>query len=101
MKQFYLKIKNYLCNIPSDKYLHAIVSLALVQFLFYPCCIISKHIGPSIAILIAMGIGFIKELIDKYVMHESIDRGDLEADFCGIAIGTLLMLCTTSMLLFL
>ena len=87
MKQFYLKIKNRLCNIPSDKYLHALVSLALVQLLLFPCCAISKHLGGCIAIILVMAIGFLKELFDKYVMHTFIDHGDLKADFFGAVIG--------------
>ena len=94
MKQFYLKIKNRLCNISSDKYLHAIVCLALVQLFLFPCCYISKYFGGSIAILLVMAIGLFKELFDKYVMNESIDHGDLKADFVGVAIGTLLI-CTS------
>lgn len=91
MKEIYLKIKNRLCNIPSDKYLHSIVSLALTQLLFFPCGLISKSYLGVIAMLIVMAIGFAKELFDKYVMNTYIDYDDLRADLVGIVFGLVLM----------
>lgn len=90
MKKFYLIIKNFLCNIPSDKYLHCIVSLALVQLLMFPCSLISKTYFGTIAMLIVMAVGIAKELFDKYVMHTYIDYDDLRADLVGIIFGLVL-----------
>lgn len=91
MKKIYLEIKNRLCNIPSDKYLHCIVSLALVQLMMFPCCLISKTFCGVIAMLLVMAIGFAKELFDKYVMNTYIDYDDLRADLVGIVFGLVLM----------
>lgn len=86
MKQLYLGIKNILCDIPSDKYLHFIVCMILTE--------VSAKMGVEIhlTILIVFGMGIFKELFDKFIMKESFDCTDLEADTYGILVGVILLI---------
>lgn len=86
MKQIYLGIKNILCDIPSDKYLHFIVCMIMTQ-------VLSKTIMTTeLSILVVFGIGVLKELFDKYIMKESFDLQDLEADAYGILVGIVILI---------
>lgn len=85
MKQLYLGIKNILCDISSDKYLHFIVCMILTQ-------VLGKVVDPTLTILIVFGIGVLKELFDKFIMKESFDLQDLEADAYGILVGIVILI---------
>ncbi len=87
MKQIYLKLKDCLCGISSDKYLHCMVSLVMVQLL---CAIPGVHAW--LALVITLCIGIAKELFDKYVMGTFFDKEDLKADFIGALLGAILAL---------
>lgn len=86
MKQLYLGIKNILCDISSDKYLHFMVCMVLTQIL---CKLTISIILPLIVVL---SIGILKELFDKFIMKEKFDYGDLEADIYGILTGAMLLI---------
>ena len=86
MKQLYLGIMNILCDISSDKYLHFIVCLILTQVLG------KVSVNIPLTILIVFGIGVLKELFDKFVMKESFDLQDLEADAYGILVGIVILI---------
>ena len=86
MKQLYLGIMNILCDISSDKYLHFIVCLILTQVLD------KVSVDIPLTILIVFGIGVLKELFDKFIMKESFDLQDLEADAYGILVGIVILI---------
>ena len=86
MKKLYLKIKNGLCSISSDKYLHVLVSLILLQ-------VVAKLLGDvQWSILIVFGIGALKESFDKFIMKEDFSCQYLEADAYGILVGVVLLI---------
>ena len=86
MKQLYLGIKNVLCDISSDKYLHFIVCMILTQ-------IIGKTtMNPALTMSIVFSIGVLKELFDKFIIKESFDFQDLEADAYGIIVGIVMLI---------
>lgn len=87
MKKIYLKVKEYLCGISSDKYLHCLVSLAIAQVL---CTIPGIHAW--LALVITLCIGIAKELFDKYVMKTFFDLDDFKADSIGALLGVILVL---------
>lgn len=87
MKQIYLKLKDCLCGISSDKYLHCMVSLVIAQAL---CAI--PGVQAWLALVITLCIGIAKELFDKYVMRTFFDMDDLKADSVGALLGVILAL---------
>ena len=87
MKQIYLKVKDCLCDISPDKYLHCLVSLVIVQTL---CAVPGIHAW--LALVITLCIGIAKELLDKYVMKTFFDLDDFKADSVGALLGVILAL---------
>ena len=82
----YVKPKNWLCGLQSDKLLHFIVSMILVLLLF----------AASESLLVAMGVTFIigvlKEvLIDKFMNQGTADIDDVLADLLGLCVGVVLL----------
>lgn len=85
MKQIYLMVKDCLCGIPSDKYLHCLICLVMTQLLM-----LIPGVYAWMAIIIVFCIGVLKELFDKFIMHTLFDMEDLAADVTGIAIGAMI-----------
>lgn len=77
MKKLYNKIANFLCSFTSDKYVHFIVCMILVQ-------LISLFIPVLYAMLIVFIIGLCKEIFDSKQKNDKFDVKDLLADILGI-----------------
>ena len=86
MKKLYLKIKDGLCGISSDKYLHFIMCMILTQILVFALD------SFAVAVVGVMGIGILKELFDKFVMKEDFDTKDLVADSYGVLVGLVVLI---------
>lgn len=86
MKQLYLNIKDILCDISSDKYLHFIVCMILTQALW------NLTMDIILTLIVMLGIGILKEVFDKFIMKEKFDYKDLEADTYGILTGIILLI---------
>lgn len=80
------KIKSYLISIPSDKYLHCLVSL-LLTILF------TAVFGVIVGCILVALIGIAKEyIIDLYLKNTKADIQDIYADGIGIILGALITL---------
>lgn len=77
MKKIYNKIANFLCSFTSDKYIHFIVCMILVQ-------LISLFIPVLYAMLIIFILGLGKEIFDSKQKDDKFDIKDLLADILGI-----------------
>ena len=77
MKNIYNKIANFLCSFTSDKYVHFIVCMILVQ-------LISLFIPVLYAMLIVFILGLCKEIFDSKQKDDIFDIKDLLADILGI-----------------
>ena len=77
MKNIYNKIANFLCLFTSDKYVHFIVCMILVQ-------LISLFILFYYAMLIVFLLGLCKEIFDSKQKDDKFDIKDLLADILGI-----------------
>ena len=77
MKKIYNKIANFLCSFTSDRYVHFIVCMILVQ-------LISLFIPFYYAMLIVFLIGLLKEIFDSKQKDDKFDVKDLLADILGI-----------------
>ena len=77
MKNIYNKIANFLCSFTSDKYVHFIVCMILVQ-------LISLFIPILYAMLIVFILGLCKEIFDSKQKDDKFDIKDLLADILGI-----------------
>lgn len=86
MKKFYLMVKERLCNIESDKYLHFIVCMILTLILMF------VFNSSTMSIAVVMSIGILKELFDKYIMKESFDTSDILADAWGVFVGLVVLI---------
>ena len=85
MKKLYNKIANFLCSFTSDKYVHFIVCMILVQ-------LISLLIPFYYAMLIVFLIGLLKEIFDSTQQDDKFDVKDLLADILGIIIEGLILM---------
>ena len=85
MKKIYNKIANFLCSFTSDKYVHFIVCMILVQ-------LISLFIPVLYAMLIVFILGLCKEIFDSKQKDDKFDIKDLLADNLGIVIGGLILM---------
>lgn len=92
MKEYYLKVKEWLCDISSDKYLHCMVCMMLVQIIVWS----TLHIGW--ALWGTLGIAVAKEVFDKFVMNGEFSLEDLEADCSGIVLGIGMVFVQTMLL---
>lgn len=85
-RNLYVKPKNWLCGLQTDKVLHCFVSFIIVIVM----CGVWKNwlfVGLS-----TFAIGLIKEVvIDKLIMKEEIDVDDLWADFFGIVLAYIVL----------
>ena len=77
MKKIYNKIANFLCSFTSDKYIHFIVCMILVQ-------LISLFIPVLYAMLIVFILGLCKEIFDSKQKDDKFDIKDLFANVLGI-----------------
>ena len=85
MKKLYNKIANFLCSFTSDKYVHFIVCMILVQ-------LISLFIPFYYAMLIVFLIGLLKEIFDSKQKDDKFDVKDLLTDILGIIIEGLILM---------
>lgn len=78
----YTKPKNWLCGLQTDKVLHFVVSMEMVQMIFF----LTYNLW--LATLATFVIGIFKEVvIDKLVSKEKVDGDDLWADIFGVCAG--------------
>ena len=77
MKKLYNKIANFLCSFTSDKYVHFIVCMILVQ-------LIALFIPVLYSMLIVFILGLGKEIFDSKQKDDKFDVKDLLADILGI-----------------
>ena len=85
MKKIYNKIANFLCSFTSDKYVHFIVCMILVQ-------LIALFIPFYYAMLIVFILGLGKEIFDSKQQDDKFDVKDLLADILGIVIEGLILM---------
>ena len=85
MKKLYNKIANFLCSFTSDKYVHFIVCIILVQ-------LIALFIPFYYAMLIVFILGLGKEIFDSKQKDDKFDVKDLLADILGIIIEGLILM---------
>lgn len=86
-QSIYVKPKNWLYSIQSDKLLHFIVSFIIMELM---CTVCGSWCW---AVVITFIISLFKEVVvDKLVMKEKIDGDDLWADIFGI-VGALITMC--------
>lgn len=77
MKKIYNKIADFLCSFTSDRYVHFIVCMILVQ-------LISLLIPFYYAMMIVFILGLSKEIYDSKQKDDKFDIKDLFADSLGI-----------------
>ena len=85
MKKLYNKIANFLCSFTSDKYVHFIVCMILVQ-------LIALFIPILYAMLVVFIIGLGKEIFDSKQQDDTFSFKDLFADILGIIIQGLILM---------
>lgn len=85
MKKIYNKIANFLCSFTSDRYVHFIVCMILVQ-------LISLLIPFYYAMIIVFILGLFKEIYDSKQKDDKFDIKDLFADSLGIIIEGLILM---------
>ena len=85
MKKIYNKIANFLCSFTSDKYVHFIVCMILVQ-------LIALFIPILYAMLVVFILGLGKEIFDSKQKDDKFDVKDLLADILGIIIEGLILM---------
>ncbi len=79
MKKIYNKIANFLCSFTSDKYVHFIVCMILVQ-------LIALFIPFYYAMIIVFILGLGKEIFDSTQQDDTFSFKDLFSDILGIVI---------------
>ena len=84
MKKLYNKIANFLCSFTSDKYVHFIVCMILVQ-------LIALFIPFYYAMLIVFILGLGKEIFDSIQQDNTFSFKDLFSDILGIIIEGLIL----------
>ena len=85
MKKIYNKIANFLCSFTSDKYIHFIVCMILVQ-------LIALFIPFYYAMLIVFILGLGKEIFDSTQQDNTFSFKDLFSDILGIIIEGLILM---------
>ena len=85
MKKIYNKIANLLCSFTSDKYIHFIICMILVQ-------LIALFIPFYYAMLIVFILGLGKEIFDSKQQDDKFDVKDLLVDIFGIIIEGLILM---------
>lgn len=85
MKKIYNKIANFLCSFTSDRYVHFIVCIILVQ-------LVSLLIPFYYAMLIVFILGLSKEIFDSKQQDDTFSFKDLFSDILGIVIEGLILM---------
>ena len=85
MKKLYNKIANFLCSFTSDKYVHFIVCMILVQ-------LIALFIPILYAMLMLFILGLSKEIFDSKQQDDTFSFKDLFSDILGIVIEGLILM---------
>ena len=85
MKKLYNKIANFLCSFTSDKYVHFIVCMILVQ-------LIALFIPILYAMLMVFILGLSKEIFDSKQQDNTFSFKDLFSDILGIVIEGLILM---------
>ena len=85
MKKLYNKIANFICSFSTDKYVHFIVCMILVQ-------LIALLIPFYYAMIIVFILGLFKEFYDSTQKNNKFDLKDLFADSLGIIIEGLILM---------
>lgn len=85
MKKLYNKIANFICSFSTDRYVHFIVCMILVQ-------LISLLIPFYYAMIIVFILGLSKEIYDSKQKDDKFDLKDLFADSLGIIIEGLILM---------
>ena len=85
MKKIYNKISNFLCSFTSDRYVHFIVCMILVQ-------LVSLLIPFYYAMLIVFILGLSKEIFDSKQQDDTFSFKDLFSDILGIVIEGLILM---------
>lgn len=85
MKKLYNKIANFICSFSTDKYVHFIVCMILVQ-------LISLLIPFYYAMMVVFILGLFKEFYDSIQKDDKFDIKDLFADSLGIIIEGLILM---------
>lgn len=89
----YTKPKNWLCGLQTDKVLHFLVSMVLVQMIFF----LTYNLW--LATLATFVVGIFKEVvIDKLVCKEKVDADDLWSDIFGVCAGVIALVVYAAML---
>ena len=89
----YAKPKNWLCGLQTDKVLHFVVSMVMVQMIFF------LTYNLFLATLATFVVGIFKEVvIDKLVSKEKVDADDLWADIFGVCAGVITLVVYSAML---
>lgn len=84
MKKLYNKIANFLCSFTSDKYVHFIVCMILVQ-------LIALFVPVLYAMLIVFILGLGKEIFDSKQQDDTFSFKNLFSDILGIVIEGLIL----------
>lgn len=84
MKKLYNKIANFICSFSTDKYVHFIVCMILVQ-------LIALFIPFYYAMLIVFILGLGKEIFDSTQQDNTFSFKDLFSDILGIIIEGLIL----------
>lgn len=85
MKKLYNKIANFLCSFTTDKYIHFIICMILVQ-------LIALFIPVLYSMLIVFIIGLGKEIFDSKQQDDLFSTKDLFVDILGIIIQGLILM---------
>ena len=89
----YAKPKNWLCGLQTDKVLHFVVSMVLVQMIFF----LTNNL--FLATLATFVIGIFKEVvIDKLVSKYKVDSDDLWADIFGVCAGVITLVVYSALI---
>lgn len=82
----YVKPKNWLCGLQTDKVLHFFVSMVLMQMFYFLTASL------WLAAIATFAVGVFKEVvIDKLISKEKVDADDLWADTFGLCAGLLML----------
>ncbi len=90
-----MKVKTWLYGIKSDKWMHAIVALVIVEALFLA---LFRGMGKPMGLLVSAAVTLAscgaKEVFDMLSKKGVASWGDIDAGIIGMLIGTLLMIMT-------
>lgn len=83
-------LSNILASIGKDKWAHFAISLALILVIYAIGSIWLGPVASAPAFVIALGVGFLKEYIDKK-KGGTYDPYDIIADFIGCFLGLVII----------